>query len=1493
LVVGLSLIKKRKKWNSHGVSEVVGNLLILAITVTLFSSVLMFVSNMPTPDENVVGDFIGELDTTSGVIELSYKSGPALKDFRTAVVFIIDNNPTSLTLADADNVAELGDTWKIGESFVYDATAIGSTTATRVEVMVLDTESNSIVWSDTLKGVSGQFSPLITDRWVEVNSTDGFVEAAGLLQRQDFSVHANVLDRDGDLTQVTVDLSSVGLGASAAMTYDASSNEWCTTTQTVPDDAALGEMRLRITAVDSQGASTYSNLAVTVESYTSQPPIILYGSIDPSSSLQGTTFQVSCYATDPNNDLDHITVTNEVGVETFGQIEQGFAYPSVDRVLLMEDDDNGTIVGPGESLSITSWLLDGLSSSDLDGQRLDSVYLAYKYYTDEYYVNTNSDRITINGNDWLLVAYDTNTATAIQTQPLINYNIDTFSEISDLDIAFENTGEGNVTFDALYVYFSYMELGTNLSSSIDMIKDPNNPGYYTSTGSAKYALFTEAQKTYYYSITAYDMTGNEVTVRVSHTIMKTSSFYNGGGGGSDRPEGLEYSSMQGFNLFEYNDWTDLGFDADSATVFDHDDLAVVVVASKYLVNTEMENTLMVMDPETKQLMPVTMLEDAFEYFDYTSGYYIYNTTIDMSELPAGEDKRYSLTISLRDSWVPNNIFYATQMISVGGEVLYPSMETFEDAACTIPSNNFDTSEIIYVKVTTEYPGEWDPWGGDVEIRDFFWNQQVKRMPYLVYGAVDLVGWNGPVSNVWKLTPNEFVFAIDLERADQEPWQPGTNAYILRYDMFIAGTEKYVLDHIVTINAPKITLDIVASSDRTSTNAWGVKNCIYYYNNDDQWYPAELVETGGNDKDRKECNVVRLGDMDGNGKTDIVASVYADGQFHLYFYKNDGEWTRKLIADLGSVEPLFIELGNMDYDNDLDVVVALDNGNIAFYRNDGVWTYSLIDTGSDATALTLGDIDKDGTNDNVQLRSLDILVGRQGVVALYKNNGIGVFASAEEWRGQGFANEISEVTAEYANSATVTGLGNTVNPNDYENITEIVDGDITTATVPSAKNTDNPNYATDALTKLQEDDDNDFAVLSGKYLWIENWNVPQPSGNGNVVSVEFTMEYRTNNQYNTNDQITFGLNPVAEPINPLYTVTGSTSRKTVGPLSIDKTTYGIETVDNLVNLELYFDNTDNNGDVYFDYWMLTVEVENDGAIVEYVWEFDVRAGNQYLMVKTQRVADANADNFTFQYSTDMITYADLFTLTDDELFEDEVVIPLSTEYAGPIYIKLVDEDVEESDPTLNSVLVYRMGVNTTYTISAQPPGEIRGLQIVDLDNDGKNDLVIGDEDQIWVRLNADSNHVFDGFSDFTQNTPLAVGSGVLNIAVGDVVGFGSVDENKDIVFSTSTRIYVLRQGPSVTFSTADMFVFAPPSDYGISSYSILKMVGGDVDGDGDMDLVFSTTGSQSGNSPGTGGFVVYITNYGMSGTDTWLTDWTLVGELGTNVLDLDIGRVSNG
>jgi hypothetical protein len=117
----MSNIKRRVKWNKHGVSEIIGNILILGITVTLFSSIMWFVTAMPTPQEHAYADMTSGITTgyspsTGGwaSISVSHKGGQELKNEATGIyIWINDSNPLRYKIN--SSVPAIGASWTAGE----------------------------------------------------------------------------------------------------------------------------------------------------------------------------------------------------------------------------------------------------------------------------------------------------------------------------------------------------------------------------------------------------------------------------------------------------------------------------------------------------------------------------------------------------------------------------------------------------------------------------------------------------------------------------------------------------------------------------------------------------------------------------------------------------------------------------------------------------------------------------------------------------------------------------------------------------------------------------------------------------------------------------------------------------------------------------------------------------------------------------------------------------------------------------------------------------------------------------------------------------------------------------------------------------------------------------------------------------------------------------------------------------------------------------------
>ncbi|MCI0393215.1 MAG: VCBS repeat-containing protein [Acidobacteria bacterium] len=134
---------------------------------------------------------------------------------------------------------------------------------------------------------------------------------------------------------------------------------------------------------------------------------------------------------------------------------------------------------------------------------------------------------------------------------------------------------------------------------------------------------------------------------------------------------------------------------------------------------------------------------------------------------------------------------------------------------------------------------------------------------------------------------------------------------------------------------------------------------------------------------KRPNCKTVGDIDGDGFTDVLAASWAGEGVYWYAYPN---WTKRRI-DTGSFTT-DMQTGDIDGDGDLDVVIPRDGTGLVWYENPlpkgnpatDKWTLHKIDD-KGAHDLELGDIDRD--------RKLDV-VGRHGETRVFLQK------SPDEW-----------------------------------------------------------------------------------------------------------------------------------------------------------------------------------------------------------------------------------------------------------------------------------------------------------------------------------------------------------------------------------------------------------------------------------------------------------------------------------------------------------------
>ena len=191
-------VKKRcpsRRWGKHGVSEIIGNLLILAITVTLFSSVLWFVTSMPPPKQEVYTDFSATTEIQpSGKcwINVTNQGGQTLDDFKTKIYIFVNYAPTALSFS--NSTVDIGSTWVTGETWVYDDLT-GVIESTKLSISIIDYVANSMIWSSVLRGEEGEFPPIIGARGTYGEPVLGSPSYAG----DQIRFYATVMDPDGNL----------------------------------------------------------------------------------------------------------------------------------------------------------------------------------------------------------------------------------------------------------------------------------------------------------------------------------------------------------------------------------------------------------------------------------------------------------------------------------------------------------------------------------------------------------------------------------------------------------------------------------------------------------------------------------------------------------------------------------------------------------------------------------------------------------------------------------------------------------------------------------------------------------------------------------------------------------------------------------------------------------------------------------------------------------------------------------------------------------------------------------------------------------------------------------------------------------------------------------------------------------------------------------------------------------------------------------------------
>ncbi|MBU4190655.1 MAG: choice-of-anchor J domain-containing protein [Candidatus Thermoplasmatota archaeon] len=183
--------------NDKAVSEVIGSILTLAITIVLFSTVMLWVMSFQGPVERTFVDLTPSLDVNTGNISIIHKGGETLKNGEVFVYVTINGTTNKCNMSDGG----VGDEWTVGETWskTFDITlndTVSVSVVTKTEV-VLDV---------ALQGKrEGDNTPVICFAWCSPENVPADNTTL-------FRIYAVISDVDNDVTNVTVNLSKINLG---------------------------------------------------------------------------------------------------------------------------------------------------------------------------------------------------------------------------------------------------------------------------------------------------------------------------------------------------------------------------------------------------------------------------------------------------------------------------------------------------------------------------------------------------------------------------------------------------------------------------------------------------------------------------------------------------------------------------------------------------------------------------------------------------------------------------------------------------------------------------------------------------------------------------------------------------------------------------------------------------------------------------------------------------------------------------------------------------------------------------------------------------------------------------------------------------------------------------------------------------------------------------------------------------------------------------------
>lgn len=1070
--------------------------------------------------------------------------------------------------------------------------------------------------------------------------------------------------------------------------------------------------------------------------------------------------------------------------------------------------------------------------------------------------------------------------------PQTNREFTIFAKVADQD--------GDLVRHSVYVYLAFLYGTPEHRAPQRMYDDGTNGDARANDGvfTAKYSFFRPSSLNWDGGVVIFnatDLQGHTTTSRMTLEVTEgpASTRPPRSDFGSGRPPNLNYNGLQGFNIFNGTEWDASGFNATETRTFRESEEVVVVVGSAILKDTFGKNSFLLYDPfSTLPLDPVVYGTDktvtassrpsstqAFEFLLFVNGYNVWilrfelnnasSVGINFHKTPARPPQYYFATYPLDIEIIDflGNRFFVSDSVNItaddGTIRNYPVLETYSDSAYTTRTNTFLSTDVIYVQVKM---GSVDgsPFDsvviGNLVIQDFLGGTQLFRAPKNGHFVNPPIC---PVTSACTTGANivtafgsgyaAYRFSINLTLADQDPWVEGLQHYSFRLMSIRDSDEEYalVLSAQLVIRAPLYRMDVAVGVGDTQNQAWGTHDVSYTFTNRngvDKW-KMDRLHSGFN-KGIDYTKAISFLDFDLDADLDAVASlVFQGGQpiecpnNCIFLYRQDRDadgnmvWTRSTIEVTGNVLVNDIRTGSLNKDLAPEIVAGASNGHVWYYKNDGSWTKTMIDTTrADAVnAIDIGDFNGD--------TYLDVVVARAGGKITYYLNldGNGKFTTTEQtdqW---------------YADMETTPPTKGTIQSGSY--LDTFADDDVREvlreAQVSQSATWDNRTAEADHSTgpgqitagsyvNTQTQDDvreviTETTTTGTRKALTHKWRMTLPPSGTKTFYLD------AHRSAGSDDTFTFAWSTDDSTYTNLVTVTATTDTNSYLTATIPSGTSGT------VYIRVQ-DSQQTNGEVTdsirVDHmYVETFYAAGQVSALEHYWRIQQlpnRPSSTYTFYVRALRDDVGAegDNFRFAYSTtgQSGTYTD--TVLVNQGTETLFSYNLPALGGQVVWVRVLDTDRTPGATQLATLSVDRMYIEV-FTPGGQigsdinlptVPGNAIALDAGNYDEDGFDDVFVGTDAGKLYRLKGSSGGLQPPGTFFKD----ALGT-IGGVKIGNVTQAAA---GLEVVVASNTLVRVFDSTSGALLSSTDV----TPNGKTITTLTL-----GDVDGDGDDDIIVGTDG----------------------------------------------------